>query len=44
MELDARVMKQNGIEPDPSTGPLRELVRERIVQMVVENEVFKEKL
>lgn len=44
LDLDERVMKKNNIEPDPRRGPLSQLVRERIVEMARENEMFKEKM
>lgn len=44
MELDERVLKAHNITPDPRRASLCQLVRERVVGMARENEIFKEKM
>ena len=44
LELDERRFRQFNIEPDPRREPLKQLVNDRIGEIVRENEGFRERL
>ena len=44
LELDKRRFRQFNIEPDPRREPLKQLVNDRIGEIVRENEGFRERL